>query len=61
MRAHVPSRSAHQAVVLEAKAKGLRSTATVSERRLWSQLSGKKLGVAFRRQAVLCGRSPGNC
>lgn len=28
----------------------------VSERRLWAELRGKKLGTAFRKQAVLCGR-----
>jgi hypothetical protein len=32
MRAHTQSRSARQALVLEAKAKGLRTTATVSTR-----------------------------
>jgi very-short-patch-repair endonuclease len=56
MRAHTQSRSARQALALQAKAQGLRTTATVSERRLWSQLSARKLGTVFRRQAVLCGR-----
>jgi very-short-patch-repair endonuclease len=55
MRAPIRPRSARQALALQA-AHGQRSTATVSERRLWAELSGKKLGTAFRRQAVLCGK-----
>lgn len=31
----------------------MRTSPTLSEARLWSALSGKKLGVAFRRQGVV--------
>ena len=40
----------HQQAVLAARAHGLRLAPTVSEQRLWQELSGNKLGVTFRRQ-----------
>jgi very-short-patch-repair endonuclease len=36
-------------------ASAMRSEPTASERALWEQLSGSKLGVGFRRQAVVAG------
>ena len=54
MRLRQPSR--HRASVLAARAHALREFSTVSERRLWVELSGGKAGVSFRRQVVLVGR-----
>jgi very-short-patch-repair endonuclease len=49
--------SARQAALLRARADGLRKTPTLSEARLWRELSaGKVLGVHFRRQVPLGGR-----
>jgi very-short-patch-repair endonuclease len=49
--------SARQAVLLAARAHGLRKTPTLSECRLWRELSaGKVLGVRFRRQVPVGGR-----
>jgi very-short-patch-repair endonuclease len=48
--------SRHRAAVLGARARALREFATVSERKLWLELSGGKAGVAFRRQVPLAGR-----
>ena len=43
--------------LLQDRARAMRSTATPAERRLWTMLSGSKLGgLKFRRQAVI-----GNC
>ena len=39
--------------LIQARAHGLRRSMTPSERLLWSCLRGKRLGVAFRRQAPL--------
>lgn len=36
-------------------ARAMRGEPTASERALWEQLSGSKLGVGFRRQAVVAG------
>jgi very-short-patch-repair endonuclease len=36
-------------------ARAMRSEPTASERALWEALSGSKLGVGFRRQAVVAG------
>jgi very-short-patch-repair endonuclease len=36
-------------------ASAMRSESTASERALWEALSGSKLGVGFRRQAVVAG------
>jgi very-short-patch-repair endonuclease len=54
MRARQPS--SHRSSLLEARAAGMRRNMTESEARLWAELSGSKLGVAFRRQQVLLGR-----
>ena len=48
--------SRHRAAVLGARAPALREFATVSERKLWLELSAGKLGVSFRRQVPLAGR-----
>jgi very-short-patch-repair endonuclease len=37
-------------------ARAMRSEPTPSERALWAALSGSKLGLGFRRQAVVAGR-----
>jgi very-short-patch-repair endonuclease len=44
-----------QALLVE-RAHGMRHTPTESEAALWRHLSGKKLGVQFRRQVPLGGR-----
>jgi very-short-patch-repair endonuclease len=49
-----PSR--HRATLIAERAKALREFSTLSERRLWSALSGGKVGVSFRRQAPVAGR-----
>jgi very-short-patch-repair endonuclease len=54
MRARQPS--SHRSSLLEARAAGMRRNMTESEARLWAELSGSKLGVAFRRQVPLLGR-----
>jgi very-short-patch-repair endonuclease len=47
-----PSR--HRVLVLRARASALRDFSTLSERRLWQELSaGRVLGVRFRRQVVV--------
>jgi very-short-patch-repair endonuclease len=49
--------SARQAALLAARAHGLRKAPTLSEARLWRELSaGKVLGVRFRRQVPVGGR-----
>jgi leucyl-tRNA synthetase len=45
--------SAAQAQLLEERARAMRFAPTSSEQRLWSRLSGSKLGVGFRRQLVI--------
>ena len=42
--------------LLKQRASGMREAPTHSEERLWQQLRSSKLGVGFRRQAVLGGR-----
>ena len=42
-----------RSVVLHERARVMRTQPTLSEARLWAQLSGSRLGVAFRRQVVL--------
>ena len=54
MRLLPPSR--HRAALLAARAQALREFSTVSERRLWVELSASKAGVSFRRQVPLAGR-----
>jgi very-short-patch-repair endonuclease len=39
--------------ILAARAHGLRHAPTLSEAKLWAELSGGKLGVAFRRQVLV--------
>jgi len=46
-----PQNSARSAL-LEERARVMRAP-TLSEARLWSQLAGRRLGVAFRRQVVI--------
>jgi very-short-patch-repair endonuclease len=48
LRTARPSTSRKQ--LLAARAHGLRHAPTASEAKLWAELSGGKLGVAFRRQ-----------
>ena len=48
--------SRHRKDLLAERARALREFGTVSERRLWAELSGGKLGVSFRRQVPLEGR-----
>ena len=45
--------SSARSVLLHERARVMRAQPTPSEARLWAQLSGRKLGVAFRRQVVL--------
>jgi very-short-patch-repair endonuclease len=49
MRRFISPSSAQQRL-LAARAHGLREAQTLSEQKLWAELSGGKLGVAFRRQ-----------
>ncbi len=44
------------AALLEARAREMRTALTPSEQLLWSRISGRKLGVVFRRQVPLIGR-----
>ena len=39
--------------LLAARAAAMRATLTPSEQRLWQAISGRKLGVSFKRQVVL--------
>ena len=39
--------------LLQSRAASMRAHPTLSEQALWAQLSGSKLGVAFRRQVVV--------
>jgi very-short-patch-repair endonuclease len=48
-----PSPHAHRARLLAERAQALRQFPTVSERKLWLELRGGKLGVAFKRQVPL--------
>jgi very-short-patch-repair endonuclease len=50
-RSHSPSTARRH--LLASRAQGFRHSPSEPERRLWSELSGKRLGVAFRRQVVL--------
>ncbi len=42
--------------LLSERARSMRHNLTESERTLWRQLSGKKLGVTFRRQVPVGGK-----
>ena len=48
--------SRQRAALLAARAHGLRSSLTVSERRLWAALSAGQTGVCFRRQVPVAGK-----
>ena len=48
--------SSKRSALLAARAQGMRSSPTWSEALLWRELSGKKLGAAFRRQVPIAGR-----
>ncbi len=53
---HAPSRHLihpKQAAILAQRAQVMRRELTPSEAALWRELSGKKLGVGFRRQVVV--------
>ena len=50
------SRNAERAALLEARAREMRAALTPSEQLLWSRISGRQLGVVFRRQVPLLGR-----
>jgi very-short-patch-repair endonuclease len=50
------NRSASHSALLEARARQMRSSLTVSERLLWSRISARQLGVVFRRQVPLLER-----
>ena len=52
VRRHI---SPHRTAQLAAYARRMRFEATSSEARLWQALSGKKLGVSFKRQVPLGG------
>ena len=54
MRHVVPS--SQRSVVLAARARGHRFSPTLSEARLWRELSSRRLGVVFRRQVPVAGR-----
>ena len=45
-----------RAALLDARGRQMRFALTPSEQLLWSRLSGRKLGVVFRRQVPLLGR-----
>jgi very-short-patch-repair endonuclease len=45
--------SSARSVLLHERARVMRAQPMLSEARVWAQLSGRKLGVAFRRQVVL--------
>lgn len=51
----MPARHIHPArsLLLTERARLMRSAMTVSEAKLWSALSGSRLGVGFRRQVVI--------
>ena len=46
-------RNTRNSAVLAQRAHALRAFPTLSEAKLWQELKGRKLGVAFRRQVVL--------
>lgn len=48
-----PRLSSSRSELLANRARQMRTQPTLSEARLWSALSGSKLGVGFRRQVVL--------
>jgi very-short-patch-repair endonuclease len=49
----MPHQSHQRRVQLEVRAREMRLTPTLSELRLWQALQGSRLGVGFRRQAVI--------
>jgi len=50
---HTRKPSSARLCLLNARAHQLRSALTPSERRLWGAVSGRRLGVSFRRQVVI--------
>ena len=56
LRHTVVSVSAHRHSLLAGRARSMRLQMTASEAALWQCLSGKQLGVAFRRQVVIGGK-----
>ena len=48
--------SPHFAALLAERARSMRRCATASEQCLWQAISGRKLGVSFRRQVPVAGR-----
>ena len=50
------SSSEGRVALLETRGRQMRFSLTASEQLLWSRLSGRKLGVVFRRQVPLLGR-----
>lgn len=53
MPARPQARSVRRKVVLAERAWGMQRAPTPSEARLWEELRGSRLGVAFRRQVVV--------
>jgi len=51
-----PKLSRHRSALLAQRAICLRAAPTSSEQRLWGALSGKQLGLGFKRQVPLGGR-----
>jgi very-short-patch-repair endonuclease len=49
----MPHQSHQRRVQLEVRAHEMRLSPTLSEARLWQALRGSRLGVGFRRQAVI--------
>ena len=49
-------KSAAREALLDARARGMRSSLTPSEQLLWARIRAKQLGVVFRRQVPLFGR-----
>ena len=52
-----PALTQHRSALIAARARGHRFSPTLSERKLWSALSARGLGVVFRRQVPLAGSS----
>ena len=53
MRSQHPSKSSRRSELLAVRARQMRLSPTPSEQRLWLQLRGRWLGVAFRRQVPI--------
>jgi very-short-patch-repair endonuclease len=55
MRTLIPSPSVHKQAILRERARCMRHAGTPSECALWACLRARKLGVTFRRQALVYG------